>query len=523
MGTPMLIRSTLVIAALAAFSLAAVKEGRAADANVPVIAFSGSDATSRFVPLGIGKSVVIDLPRDIRDVLVADPTVANAVIRSSRRAYIIGVKTGQTNVFFFDAEGQQIGGLDIAVTRNLNGIRAAIRRALPNTDIQVEGLGDGVVLYGNVATPIESQTAFDLASRLVGGGGGSGGSGGGDSASGGGAGGGAGGGGGGGSGGVSTNVANLITIHGRDQVLLKVTVAEMERDVIKQLGINLNGSVGTGTAVVTFNNNPTFSVNNLGPLYDVNPLMSVLAPLQHPLPPGGVTGITSHFGSVNTNIQAMERAGVIHTLAEPNLTAISGEDANFLAGGEFPIITGTNCTSPTSCSPQITYKPFGVMLTFTPVVLSGGRISLRVKTEVSELSQEGAIVFEGLNIPAIKTRRAGTTVEIPSGGTLAMAGMISEQTKQDINGIPGIMQVPVLGTLFRSRDFKNRQTELAVLVTPYVVRATAAKNLSQPDDGFADASDPGTVLLGKLNRIYGVPRKPAPNGPYTGNFGFILD
>jgi len=223
-------------------------------------------------------------------------------------------------------------------------------------------------------------------------------------------------------------------------------------------------------------------------------------------------------------LQAMERAGLIGTLAEPNLTAISGEEARFLAGGEFPVVTGSNCTSITTCTPTVLFKSFGVSLTFVPVVLSGGRISLRVRTEVSELSAEGAIVVQGGgSIPGIKTRRAETTVEIPSGGTLAMAGMIQEQTKQDINGIPGIMQVPVLGTLFRSRDFANRQTELAVLVTPYVVRATAAKNLSRPDDGFADASHPATVLLGKLNRIYGVPRRPAPNSTYTGNFGFILD
>src|SRR5438105_3207193 len=157
------IRSTLIVAAIVASSMAIGRQAATADAIVPLIELAGSDASSRFVPLGVGKSVIIDLPRDIKDVLVADPTTANAVIRSSRRAYIIGVRVGQTNIFFFDAEGQQIGGLDVAVTRDLNGLRAAIKRALPNGDIQVEGLGDGVVLHGNVASPIESQTAFDIA------------------------------------------------------------------------------------------------------------------------------------------------------------------------------------------------------------------------------------------------------------------------------------------------------------------------------------------------------------------------
>jgi pilus assembly protein CpaC len=219
----------------------------------------------------------------------------------------------------------------------------------------------------------------------------------------------------------------------------------------------------------------------------------------------------------------MERAGVIRTLAEPTLTAISGESANFLVGGEFPVLTGSNCTTPTSCTPTIEYKPFGVALNFLPVVLSGGRISMKVKTEVSELSTEGAVVSGGVTIPGIKTRRAETTLEIPSGGSLAMAGMIQEQTKQQINGIPGAMQVPILGTLFKSRDYVNRQTELAVIVTPYVVRATAQKDLSRPDDGFADPSDPATVLLGRFNRIYGVPRQPNPKLTYGGNYGFILD
>jgi pilus assembly protein CpaC len=168
-------------------------------------------------------------------------------------------------------------------------------------------------------------------------------------------------------------------------------------------------------------------------------------------------------------------------------------------------------------------------LNFTPVVLSEGRVSLKVMSEVSELSNENAITLPTptntvpVIVPSLKVRRAETTLEIPSGGTLAMAGMIQEQTKQAINGIPGLMQLPILGTLFKSRDYVNRQTELVVLVTPYIVHATAQKNLSRPDDGFADASDPASVLLGKLNRIYGVPRPVDPKLTYSGNYGFILD
>ena len=472
-------RIALPVAVILAFGFAATGVARAQEERTPVIQLVGSDASSRFVPLGVGKSVVIDLPRDIKDVLVADPTIANAVIRSARRAYIIGVKTGQTNVFFFDANGAQIGGLDIAVTRNLNGLRAALKQALPNADIQVEGLGEGLVLNGNVSNPMDAQTAFDIASRLVDDG---------------------------------KKVVNNISIHGRDQVMLKVTVAEMQRDVIKQLGIDLNGSIGMGTTVVNFNT--------------TNPFTAFGQTLSD-------TSATGTWKSVSATLKAMERAGIIRTLAEPTLTAISGENANFLAGGEFPIPGNYTCDPTTrSCQVQVQFKKFGVGLNFTPVVLSEGRISLKVMSEVSELSNENALTLtqsiginqvQTLTIPSIRTRRGETTLEIPSGGSLAMAGLIQEQTKQQMNGVPGLMQLPVLGTLFKSRDFVNHTTELAVIVTPYIVRAVAQKNLSRPDDGFADPSDPSSILLGRLNRIYGVARTADPKRTYSGNYGFILD
>jgi pilus assembly protein CpaC len=238
--------------------------------------------------------------------------------------------------------------------------------------------------------------------------------------------------------------------------------------------------------------------------------------------------------SVTATLRAMERAGVIRTLAEPNLTAISGETATFIAGGEFPIPNGLSCDttrSPPICQPQITFKKFGVSLVFTPVVLSEGRISLKVMTEVSDLSTENAMTIQitgsatSLTVPSIQTRRAETTIEIPSGGSLALAGMIQEQTRQAINGIPALMQVPVLGALFKSRDYVNHQSELMVLVTPYVVRAVAQKQLSRPDDGFGDTNDPPAVLLGQLNRIHGAPVKGdvRPGSEYRGKYGFILD
>jgi pilus assembly protein CpaC len=484
MTRPTFVR-TAILAALTVMTLlgnatpasAADPGGRLAAPQVQIY----GDKAAQFIPLGVSKSIVVDLPGDIKDVLVADPKIANAVVRTARRAYIIGVAVGQTNVYFFDAEGRQLMAFDIAVTRDLNGIRAGLKRALPNADIAVEGLSDGIMLTGSVSSPGEAQQAFDLAARLAGDG---------------------------------NKVVNGITVRGRDQIMLKVTVAEMQRDVIKQLGIDLSGQLSSGQAVVNFTNSNPFPVVGQA-LVNSN-------------------AITAAYKGVSTTLRAMERAGIIRTLAEPSLTAISGETANFLAGGEFPIPAGFTCDPSTrNCQTQIQFKKFGVGLNFTPVVMAEGRISLKVLTEVSELSNDNALTLTQaisssetttVTIPSIKTRRAETTVEIPSGGTLAMAGMIQEQTKQQLNGIPGLMNLPVLGALFKSRDFVNRQTELVVMVTPYVVRAVAQKDLSRPDDGYADASDGATSLLGRFNRLYGIPGKDNPRDKsYHGNVGFILD
>jgi len=450
----------------------------------PTVRVTASIPTkTRFLALGIGKSVVIDLPRDAKDVLVADPKIANAVIRSSQRAYIIGAGIGQTSVVFFDADGQQIASYDIAIKRDLNGIRAALHQSLPG--VSIEGVGEGVVLTGSVTSPVEAQQAGDIAARLVGG---------------------------------PDKVVNSIVVKGRDQVMLKVHVAEVRRDIVKQMGIDLSASINAGTAVVNFNNS--------------NPFTAFGAPL---VAGNGLQALSMVKGqpTVSAIMRAMESAGVARTLAEPNLTAISGESATFIAGGEFPIPAGYSCDPVTHvCTTQISYKKFGISLNFSPVVLSEGRISLRVMTEVSELSNDNAITLSqassanttnSITIPSVRTRRAETTLEIPSGGSMAMAGLIQQQTKQAVNGIPGVDQLPILGALFRSQDYVNNETELMVLVTPYVVRAVAQKELSRPDDGFAPASDSQSTLLARINRLYGIASRVDPVTGNQVNFGFFID
>ena len=298
------IRTLLIAASLGTAAMAVAHAAEPDLHRTPVISVVGSEASSRSVNLGVGKAVVIDLPRDAKDVLVADPTIANAVVRSARRAYMIGVKVGQTSIFFFDAEGRQIAGFDLAVKRDLNGIRDAIRQSVPDSDIRVEALGtDGVILTGTANTPADAQTAFAVAGRLLNSGTS-------------------------GMVGSGDKVVNAIVVRGRDQINLRVTVAEVQRDVIKQLGVNLNGTVGVGSAVLRFNNENPFTANGAS------------------LVPENFAAGTFTSGSgnrVNAILRAMERAGVVRTLAEPNLTAISGESANFLAGGEFPILSGYSC------------------------------------------------------------------------------------------------------------------------------------------------------------------------------------
>jgi pilus assembly protein CpaC len=520
-----LIYTALLIAVMAAVGVVVMGRASAAERQIPGVSLVGNEATTLPLDLGVNQSRVYDFPRDIKNVLVADPNTANALILSSRRADIIGKVTGLTSIVFFDAEGKQmarfeitvIGRITIPIPRDVSIIQQAIlkllcprRDVLCDDDVKVDSIGDGIILTGTVANQLEAQQAYDIASHFVAPGealsGGSGAAGGG--------GGGNGSGGGGGSstsqsvnvgpglpspqtlsGASASKIVNAIVVRGGEQVVLKVTVAEMDRQVIKQLGVNISGSASVGSAVVNFNSTNPFPVNG-------TPSSSIS---------GGFKGITA-------TLQAMEQAGVVRTLAEPTLTAISGETAHFLAGGMFPYPVPASLGQP----PGVQFQNFGVGLNFTPVVLSEGRISLHVATEVSQLDPTDSITIAGTTVPGLIVRRADTTAEVPSGGSFAMAGMLQDQTKQTITGLPGMMEVPILGTLFKSRDYLNNRTELVILVTPYISRRVMQKDLSRPDDGFSDPSDPASVLLGRLNRIYGVTAIP-PNSPYHGKVGFILD
>ena len=439
----------------------------------------------RSVKVGLNKSMVVELPRDVRDVLASDPKILDIVLNTSRRAYLIGTGVGQANAFFFDQSGNRILSLEVVVDRDPAPLESLLNRLIPGGAIKVEFLNDTVILTGQVPNASDATRASDIASRFI----------------------------------VTGNpqanvkhrekVINLLVAGSKEQVLLKVSVVEMERTIIKQLGVDITNVAGTAGATFLTGNFSFESLSNLQFPFNGKDVVSTV---------GSVAGFQSNSTDVAAVIRALEQNNLIRTLAEPTLTAISGETANFLAGGEFPIpIAQDNDTISTE------FKPFGVGLSFTPVVLSEGRISMKVSTEVSELTNEGAITLGFITIPALKVRRANTTIELPSGGSLVIAGLISDETKQAMTGRPGVKNLPVIGALFRSRDFTKSETELVVIVTPYMVDPTARHNLARPDKGFALASDAQSNLLGRLNRIYGQRPKALPDGQYKGDVGFIVD
>lgn len=479
-----LVAATALIAGAGLGSASAQTAALKEQLPVPKVRPIASDATSaRRIDLAAGKSLMIDLPRDAKEVFVADPQVANAVVRTARKIYLIGLKAGSTTVFINDAEGRQIMALDVGVarelTREINILREVIRTALPNAKVDVHGVGQNIVLSGTVDSPLEAQRAVDIANDLVGN--------------------------------IQGlffsqkgSVVNALRIRGKDQVMLKVTVAEISRAVLKQLGVNFQNSGG-------------WSVGNtaLRTVMD-NPMAIQRQALSS-------TNLSAVFGGDKTlDVKAMERNGVLRTLAEPTLTAISGESAKFLAGGEVPVPANEGFDPQTQrYTLSYTYKPVGVSLSFTPIVLSEGRISVHVATEVTELDADNQITLRSGNIPGFRTRRVETTVELPSGGVMATAGLIMQSSRHAITGLPALMNLPILGTMFRSRDYQRNESELMILVQPFIAKPSDPGQIAKPDDGFADPSDPSSVLMNRIVRTYGqgVNR---PN-PFRGGAGFITD
>jgi pilus assembly protein CpaC len=465
----------LVMAASCAAPLSARDMSDDGPARVIAVATRSGSIVHERITLSLGKATIVSLDTDARDVLVSDPTIVDAVVRTPRRIYLMAQKVGQTNAFFFDAEGRQILSVDIRVEKDVVDLQSLLKTDFPGSDIKVTAMNDNVVLSGKVGSALESSRAQDIAARFAG---------------------------------DPTKVVNVLEIAGGQQVMLKVRVAEMQRQIAKQLGVNLAGAaIVNGVPLAASTSNPYGlmgeALSNLSgaQLGNVCPLPNNT--VTNPLAAMAQGATCAGGNNMQGALQALETVGLVHILAEPDLVAVSGETAKFLAGGEFPVPSGRDQQGNVS----VAFKDFGVGLSFTPVVLSNGRISLQLSTEVSELTNTGALTLQGtattqaLTIPALDVRRAETTVEVPSGGSFAIAGLMQHMTQQQIDGFPGLKDMPVLGALFRSRDFQNDETELVVLVTAYLVNPTTEDKLAAPTDGFKPPTDPETILLGRLNAV----------------------
>jgi pilus assembly protein CpaC len=472
----------------------------------------GPGPIARRLQMGVGKSAIIDLPEDAGEVFVGDPNVANAVVRSARRLYVAAIGNGQTTIFAMDRQGHQIAVLEVSIGRDVGELKQILDAAIPGNEIAVKTIADSVILVGSVGSAGEAQKALDIASGFIGtsvlGGTSNG----------------AGGSGGGGSNStqvsisaagtpVTGKVINSLVIRGLDQVSLRVTVAEIRREIVKQLGVTLTGGKSSGPFNQSgFQTETPFAVNG-----SIDASSAVLNWAK-----GG--------SAFEAQLQAFERQGVARTLAEPTVTAVSGESAKFLAGGTIPLPNGITCSQTTlglgnDCLVSVMQQPYGVSLGFTPVVLSSGRIQLRIATEVTDIDQSKQITLgEGgtnVSIPGFRTRKNETTVELPSGGSIASAGLISTETTQVINGVPGLMNLPILGALFRSRDFLRDETELLIVVTPYIVHPIDPGQVVKPDQNFTDATDPQSWLLGRVNRLYSSAGSTQGLQNYNGKIGFI--
>ncbi len=468
----------LVAIALAGLTVVATAPTPSAWAQSRAAVAMGSQ--SQLISLPRGSSMAVDLPADARDVIVPNPQVAEAMLHSPRRITIIGLQPGETDAVVLDSAGRTILSLRVRVDAGTSALQDTLNRVMPNASVHAEAVNDSVILTGTVYSPGEADRASQVARAFVS---------------------------------APEKVINMMTIAGSDQVMVRARIVEVQRTAIKQLGFDATAvlaSVGNGLSLTQ---GATFAVNGnqLG---------------------GGIIRYADSAGDGSTTsaaLRAFERAGLVRILAEPNITTANGEAAEFLAGGEFPVPVGQETTE-SSTKITVQFKPYGVRLAVRPIVLSGGRISLQLSTEVSELTQVGAFTLGAgadrtLVIPGLNVRRASNTVELPSGGSLMIAGLLREDTRQNIDSLPALGDLPVLGALFRSRDYISGETELVIIIEAYIVSPTGAGTMQTPADGLQIANDAQTLLFGQLDQHY-APRGGAvvaAGAGWSGPVGYVIE
>jgi pilus assembly protein CpaC len=444
-----------------------------ADAQEQVPQTLGTEGS---ISLEVRKGRVIRLPRPAATVFVADPEIADVQAQSASIVYLFGRRTGTTSLYAVDENDELLLRTSVTVTHNLSGLRQAVLQLLPNARITVGTIDSTIVMEGLVDSPTQAQELRELGERYLG---------------------------------EEEALLYRVRVAAPTQVHLRVRVAEVSRDVVKEFGINWEALFQNSDFAFGFVTGRGVT-NAAGDFLRSATADSVF---------GGWEGGDDF---VNTAIDALAEEGLINVLAEPNLTALSGETASFLAGGEFPIPIDSDEDGLT-----IEFKEFGISLAFTPTVLSSDRISLRARPEVSDLSDRGAINLDGLVIPALTTRRAETTVELASGQSFAIGGLLSSDIENRIRKFPGFGDIPVLGALFRSARFQSDETELVILVTPYLVRPVDEPQMAAPTDGLRAPTDIERILFGRLHSARLHPGRDGPLGPQgqrlVGPVGFVLE
>ena len=465
--------------AYAAHGRAPVSRAFARPAQLP----AGVDRPSREVLLSVGQGELITLPAAVANVWTSNPEAADVYVSNPRQIHLFGKGFGEATVYATTAAGAVVYSANVRVSQNFSSIDQLMRKAMPDADIHVTLVGQMAVLSGTVKSPDDLAVADSLAKSLLNPGAKPG-----DT-------------------GLKVMVINRLKMATPLQVNLQVRFAEVSRSLVRTLGVNLtsiskggNGvqfGIGQGRSIGRpYNPGTPLSVDGAVSYTGIDPVTGLPA-LRAGTTVGSIGGGASTLALAGRflgldllgALDAGETTGLVTTLANPNLTAISGETADFLAGGEFPIPLSQGLGSTT-----VEYKKFGVSLSYTPTVLANGRISIRVRPEVSELSSSGAVTLGGFTIPALTVRRAETTVELGSGQSFMIAGLMSNHAQNTVQKLPGAGDVPILGALFRSTNFQRGETELVIVVTPYLVNPVDANDIKLPTDGYQNPNDIQRVL-----------------------------
>ncbi len=469
-------------------------------------AFLGLTHRTPNINLMLGKADMVEISGDVSDILVADPSVVDVMAVRSDRLYLVGTNLGETNIMVLDAQGNVLKRMNIHVQMDTEKLEAMINELYPHETVQINALTDQIVLTGDVSTPVTANRISNIVAQYVAEIQGA------DAGS------------------VDEVITNMLNVRGEQQVMLRVKIVEAQRNSLKELGVETSYQENSGQLTSSLT-----AANALGLTAPVQ--MGVLA----------LNYLTSNFGPLQTVVRALEEEGIVNTLAEPNLTAISGEQAGFLAGGRVPV--------PSEIDNQgnigFALEPFGVSLNFRPVVMSRERISLEISTEISATDFSNDFELNGLSIPAFNVRRAQTTVEMASGATLMIAGLISADTVSGLNQVPGVGNMPVIGDLLKSDTFNREETEVVVMITPYLVEPfalnqadAAPSNMPSmpsipplppgaleedapyvpytPDTPVQRPNVLGQTFSNTLRRVYG-DRAPESLLQDTGSFGYLID